>query len=105
MNQPPLLTAQQCREALVTAAAEGRIRAEFKNEIKCGRRSWLEALDSEIEAIRRMRLRELVASIPGFGEVRAAAVLERAGISASRRVQGLGRTQRETLLAILKGRA
>lgn len=104
MHQPPSLSVEQRRAALQKAAAARKLRAEFKGEIKSGLRSWTEALDSDLEAIQRMRLRELISAIPGFGEVRALAVLERAGISQSRRVQGLGRTQRENLLRILRGR-
>lgn len=104
MQQPPSLSLDERRAALQKAAIARKTRAEFKSEIKLGKRSWLEALDSEHEAIRRMRLKELIAAIPGFGEVRAVAVLERAGISLSRRVQGLGKSQREVLLKILRGR-
>lgn len=104
MPQPPSLTPEERSAALAKATQARRTRAALKAEIKSGKRSWLDALGSEDEAIKRMRLRELIASLPGFGEVRAEAVLERAGISNSRRIQGLGSTQREALIEILKGR-
>jgi ribosomal protein S13 len=49
-----------------------------------------------------MRVKELLESLPGFGEVRAKNVLDRAGISVSRRIQGVGRSQYENLLKLLK---
>jgi hypothetical protein len=104
MHHPPILTLEQRRAALAKAAESRRARALFKEEIKSGKRSWIEALDHPAEAIQRMRLTELIGALPGFGEVRAAAVLDRAGISHSRRVQGLGSAQRASLLEILRGR-
>jgi len=47
-------------------------------------------------------VKELLQALPGFGEIRAASILERAGISTARRVQGVGRTQYESLRKILK---
>jgi ribosomal protein S13 len=39
--------------------------------------------------------------VPGVGKARAAAIMERAGIPAERRIGGLGARQREHLLAEL----
>jgi ERCC4-type nuclease len=102
MGAPPQLTVEERRAALAKAAESRKIRAQFKAEIKSGQRHWLEAFASADEAIKKMRVRELFQSIPGFGEIRAAAILERAGISSARRVQGVGRSQYENLLKILK---
>jgi len=102
MGSPPTLTTEERRAALVKAAESRKIRAAFKAEIKSGSRSWLEAFSSQDQAIRKMRVKELLLSLPGYGEVRASSVLERAGISNARRVQGVGRSQYELLLKILK---
>ncbi|MFM7874675.1 MAG: hypothetical protein ACKO8Y_08705 [Actinomycetota bacterium] len=51
-----------------------------------------------------MRVKELLEALPGFGSIRAAAILDRVGISQTRRVQGLGSTQRQKLEIELKGR-
>jgi hypothetical protein len=104
MGLPPKLSDSERAAALRRATEYRRRRAEFKARIKEGKLSWIIALDSDDEAIKRMRIRELVAALPGFGEIRADAVLERAGISGQRRVQGLGKMQRESLEKILKGR-
>ena len=44
-----------------------------------------------------MRVSELLESIPGFGKVRVSAILERLGISSTRRIQGLGVLQLQKL--------
>jgi guanylate kinase len=45
-----------------------------------------------------MRVAELLESLPGYGKIRAQALMERLNISPTRRIQGLGRHQREALL-------
>jgi hypothetical protein len=104
MHRPPILSEEERRAALYKAAEYRKIRARFKEEVREGKRNWREALDSSDIAIRKMRVKELIESLPGFGSVRAIAILDRAGISHSRRVQGLGVTQREKLRRELKGR-
>jgi len=102
MSKPPLLTDEQRRRALALAAESRKVRAAFKNEIKIGRKSWKDAFASEDPSIRKLRVKELLISLPGFGEIRAISVMERAGISPTRRVQGVGKSQYESLLKILK---
>lgn len=104
MQQPPKLTFEERRAALYKAAEHRKMRAKFKEEIRVGKRSWVDALLSSEIAIQKMRVKELIESIPGFGSVRAIAILDRANISHTRRVQGLGATQRENLKRELKGR-
>jgi len=102
MGAPPHLTLEQRRAALAKAAESRKVRAEFKAEVKSGQRHWLDAFTSDIDAIKKMRLKELLQSLPGVGEIRATTLLDRAGISHSRRIQGIGKSQYETLLKILK---
>ncbi len=49
--------------------------------------------------IGKMRVSELLQSMPGLGKVRAAQVMERLKISESRRVRGLGAKQIAALVA------
>ena len=102
MGSPPTLTAEERRAALAKAAESRKIRATFKSEVKNGSRSWVDAFSSDNQAIRKMRVKELLLSLPGYGEVRATTLLERAGISTARRIQGVGRSQYELLLKLLK---
>ena len=59
-----------------------------------------ELLDSaeRDEVIGKMKVVSVLESLPGLGKVRARRLMEEIGISESRRVQGLGKNQRETLL-------
>ena len=104
MALPPVLSAEDRAAALAVAAANRKVRAAFKESVRSGQARWTEALDSKNEAIRKMRIKELIESIPGFGELRARAVLDRIGISHTRRVQGLGKTQRYKLIQELGNR-
>lgn len=104
MPNPPIISQEERREALLKAAQHRKERALFKRELAEGKRNWREALDSQAQSIRLMRVRELLESLPGFGSVRASAILDRIGISQSRRIQGLGSTQRKKLEVELKGR-
>ena len=104
MANPPEISREARRAALAKAASYRRERAEFKKELAQGKRSWRDAVESESEAIQRMRVRELLESLPGFGSIRALAILDRAGISTTRRIKGLGSTQRQRLEKELKGR-
>jgi hypothetical protein len=102
MGAPPILSTDERRAALAKAAESRKIRAAFKTEIKSGQRHWLDAFKSNDEAIRKMRIKELLQSLPGFGEIRAITILDRAGISHARRIQGIGKTQYQSLLQLLK---
>jgi guanylate kinase len=50
------------------------------------------------EVIAKMRVLEMVESKSGVGKIRGKALLEKLGISSTRRIQGLGRYQRAALL-------
>ncbi len=102
MGAPPKLTTQERRDALKAAVAARRSRAAFEEEIKVGKKSWKDAFSAQDESIKKMRVRELIESLPGVGEVRAKNILEKAGISPTRRIGGVGRSQYEKLLELMK---
>ena len=94
------LTPQERAGALHKAAAARVARAGAKEKLKSGQLSIAELLSAgeRDEAIARMRVVELLEALPGIGHVRAAAIMERLGIAASRRVRGLGIHQRRALV-------
>ena len=94
MALPPL-TPEQRQAALDKAAASRRERAAIKNRLKHSGASITEVLrDGERnEVIGKMRVIDLLQSMPGLGKVRARQVMERLGIAESRRVRGLGSKQ------------
>jgi acetolactate synthase small subunit len=91
----PPLTPEQRQAALEKAAASRRERAEVKNRLKHAGGSLVDVLHEgqENEVIGKMRVVDLLQSVPGLGKVRARQVMERLGIAESRRVRGLGSKQ------------
>ncbi|GAB4004571.1 integration host factor, actinobacterial type [Nocardioides ultimimeridianus] len=94
MALPPL-TPEQRAAALEKAAAARRERAAIKNRLK---HSGAQIADVLIEAetnevLAKMKVIDLLQSVPGLGKVRARQMMERIGIAESRRVRGLGAKQ------------
>lgn len=100
MAAPPQLTPEQRAAALTKATASRRRRAEIKLQIKKGAITIKDVIDlaESDSAIAKMRVSELLESIPGIGKIRAITMMERLGISAPRRLQGLGIHQRSELM-------
>ncbi len=94
MALPPL-TPEQRQAALLKAAAARRERAEVKNRLKNSGASISDVIDEgrTNEVIAKMRVVDLLQSLPGLGKVRARQVMGRLGIAESRRVRGLGTKQ------------
>jgi hypothetical protein len=91
----PELTPEQRRAALERAAVVRRERAEVKNRLKNSGASLQEVVrDGQDNAvIGKMKVLDLLQAMPGLGKVRARNLMERIGISESRRVRGLGANQ------------
>ena len=94
MALPPL-TPEQRQAALEKAAASRRERAEIKNRLKNSGASISDVLrqGASNDVIGKMRVVELLQSMPGLGKIRAKQTMERLGIAESRRVRGLGAKQ------------
>ena len=94
MALPPL-TPEQRQAALDKAAASRRERAEVKNRLKHAGASLADVgAEAQVnEVIGKMRVSELLQSMPGIGKVRARQVMEKLKISETRRVRGLGAKQ------------
>ncbi len=91
----PRLTPEQRQANLDKAAASRRERAEVKNRLKHSGASLVDVLrqGQDNDVIGKMRVVDLLQSMPGLGKVRARQTMERLGISESRRVRGLGVNQ------------
>ena len=100
MPLPPALSPEQRQAALEKAAAARRQRAELKEKLKMGSLSFDELLEQaeRDEVVGKMKVVVVLESLPGLGKVKARRLMEELGVSESRRVQGLGRNQRESLL-------
>ena len=97
----PQLTDEQRKEALEKAAQARHERAELREKIKSGKVTLEEVLDSDDPIANRMKVSALIESLPGYGKAKAAKIMDELGISATRRVKGLGARQREQLLEVL----
>ena len=97
-NTTPELTKEERAAALAKAAKARTERAALKDDIKAGKVSVAEVLDMEGDVARRMKVKDLICSVPGYGEAKAAKLMEELDISASRRIKGLGTRQRDELL-------
>ena len=100
MAHPPQLSAEERMRALEIAKSARRDRADRKSRLSKGELTVSQVLveADQIETIGKMRVVELLESLPGYGKIRAQALMERLNISPTRRIQGLGRHQREALL-------
>ena len=99
MGAPPQLSPEQRASALAKAKESRQIRAAVKARIKSGELTVTDviAMSKDDEAIAKMRVLELIESIAGVGKIRGKAILEKLDISLTRRIQGLGRHQLESL--------
>lgn len=97
----PQLTDEQRKAALEKAAQARHERAELREKIKSGKVSLESVLESDDPIASRMKVSTLIESLPGYGKAKAAKIMDELGISASRRVKGLGARQREQLLEAL----
>lgn len=100
MALPPQLSAEDRLRALEIAKSSRQERAWVKSEIQRGDISFSEFMEmaEKNPVLAKMRVAELLESLPSYGKIRARSVLERFDISPTRRVQGLGRHQRSALL-------
>ncbi len=103
----PTLTSQQRADALAKAAVARQRRAEIKARLKHSGESLGAVLEmgEKDDVVGKMRVSALLESLPGVGKVRAAQIMERLGIAATRRVRGLGAKQRAALVAEFDGRS
>jgi guanylate kinase len=100
MNQrpaPPVLSTEQRRANLLLAKTARIERASIKDAVSKSAISIFDAINDPRESIQRMKVLELLASIPGVGPARAQLIMERKKIALSRRIAGLGPHQLRAL--------
>ena len=100
MPLPPSLSPDERHAALDKAAAARRQRAELKEKLKMGSVSLPEVLEQaeRDEVVAKTKVVGVLESLPGLGKVKARRLMADLGISESRRVQGLGKNQRDALV-------
>jgi hypothetical protein len=95
----PPLTPQERSAALAKASAARKARAALREKLKHSGASLADvfAAGETDPAVGKMRVSAVLESMPGVGKVRAARIMDKIGISATRRVRGLGAHQRAAL--------
>ena len=94
---PPRLSRRSRRKAGQRAVAARQERAKVKEQITKGELFFFDLFVDDRKSIARMKLVDLLQSVPGIGQSRAEIILERTGISPSRRIGGVGNRQLELL--------
>lgn len=95
--QPPKISNRFRRRAGQKAVIARQERAKTKELISTGKIFFFDLFSDERKSISRMRLIDLLQSVPGVGKIRADQILERTKISPSRRIGGVGPRQIELL--------
>lgn len=97
------LSVEERAAARLKAVQARQERADLKAAFAAGTLTLEEAFDrADIDpAIGRLRTVDLLQALPGIGEVRAQSIMAGCGISPVRRLKGLGRRQREALIAYI----
>ncbi|MDY6055459.1 integration host factor, actinobacterial type [Micrococcus sp.] len=97
------LSVEERAQARSKALQARQERAALKSAFAAGELSLADVLAraDEDPAIGRMRTVDLLQALPGIGEVRAQSIMTACEISPARRLKGLGRRQREALIAYI----
>ena len=92
-NTPPRLSLDELKAAGRKAVIARLERAEFKELLRKGERNIFDAILDPRNSISRMKVSEVLEASPGVGVTKVKAIMERADISLSRRIGGLGSKQ------------
>ena len=95
----PTLTEEQRAENQKKAVAARKARADLKARIKRGEVDFATVLSSEDPIASRMRVYELLTSLPKIGHAKAKKMMADCRVTESRRVGGLGEKQKKALMA------
>ena len=101
MTPPPLLTLEERQRALELAKAARKQRAKLKDDVRAGRISLAQSIQMSRTdvALSKLKVSDLLESLPGAGKVKALRIMEKCGIAHSRRLKGLGVKQ---IFALMK---
>lgn len=95
----PQLSSEQLGAAREAATQARRARAGLKDQVKNGELTFSTALDKALEddTLSRIKVIDLLRSIPRVGVTRATEIMESLQIAPNRRIRGLGRHQVDRL--------
>ena len=94
----PQMTPEQRAAALEKAKIARAKRSALRADIKAGKISLKEVLESTDDIAKKTKVKQILVSLPGVGKVTAEAAMEEIGIDENRKVGGLGSNQKVKLL-------
>lgn len=95
----PELSVSEKKKALEKAQEMRSRRRDIREKLKKGSMTLSEILaNPDDEVLGKMRVAYLLASLPRVGKTTAQKIMDEIGIDQARRVQGLGKRQKEALL-------
>lgn len=100
----PELTQEERKAALDKALLARRKRAQVREDLKSGKITLPELIETDDEIVKRMRVSAMLEALPAIGETKSKRIMEECGIAESRRIGGLGKHQKAKLLAYLSNR-
>ncbi len=101
----PNQTDEERKAALAKAAEARHARAELRAKIKEGKITVEEILTTEGDpVVDKLKVKDMIASLPGYGKAKVAKVMDELNISENRRIKGLGTRQRADLIERFSGR-
>ncbi|ALU40212.1 DNA-binding protein [Kocuria flava] len=94
------LTDEERAAAREKATRARTVRAEVKKGLRERTLTVAQILEraDRDEAVSRLKVSDLLESVPGIGQVRSAAIMDEIGIARTRRLRGLGVHQRRALV-------
>ena len=102
MGNPPQLTPEQRTAALAKALEVRQGRAAVREALGSGEMTLSDAFaQSDDDLVGGIKVKSILTALPGLGKVKSFRLMDQLGISENRRLRGLGRKQREALLAAL----
>lgn len=102
MGIPPQLSDEQRSAALGKAAEARRVRAEVREALGAGAMTLAELFEkADDDLIGGIKVKAILTALPGLGKVKSYRLMDELGIAENRRLRGLGRKQKEALLAAL----
>src|SRR5258708_12153671 len=99
----PALSPEQRQAALQKAREARAARSALLAGLKAGTLTLAGVLGRDDDLARKAKVAQVVRAVPGVGKARAAAIMQRAGIPAERRIGGLGARHPEQLLPQFPG--
>ncbi|GFP30067.1 hypothetical protein HKBW3S44_01256 [Candidatus Hakubella thermalkaliphila] len=100
----PQLSAEQRKMGICKAVRLRRERAAIKQKLRRGKLSLEQVISMDNEAVSKIKVIEILESLPKIGKLSARHIMEELEISPDRRIRGLGSRQREALLDYLDTR-